>query len=124
MHHLGVVSTAKPLVHMESTLGVLAVRPFALPASAVSFLGRPVHCPFNNIATLWTLQQYTSSSMPGSFCLESGQAAVMQRHLLANGGFDTDPLQHALNDRPLCYSPVSVAAHTVVAGFTSSAAGS
>lgn len=66
MHHLGVLSSAKPLVHMESTLGVLAVRPFALPASAVSFLRRPIHCPLYKISTLWTLQHYTSSDMLGS----------------------------------------------------------
>lgn len=69
MHHLSVGSTAKPLVHVESTFGVLAVRPFALPASAVGFLGGPVHSSLHNVATLWTLQQLKSSSVLGSLCL-------------------------------------------------------
>ena len=49
---------------------------------------------------------------------------VVQRRLLANGGSDTDPLQHASNGTLLCYTPVAVAAHTVAADFMSSAAGS
>ena len=49
---------------------------------------------------------------------------MMQKRLLASGGSGTDPLQHALNDRLLCYIPVAVAAHAVVSDFTSSAAGS
>ena len=74
MHHLGVGSTAKPLVHVKSTFSIPAVRPFVLPASAVSFLGGPVHSSLHNVATLWTLQQLESSSMLGNPGLEQARS--------------------------------------------------
>ena len=55
--YLGVVSTTKPLMHVKGTLGVFAVWPFALSASAVSFLGWPVHGTLHNVATPRTLHQ-------------------------------------------------------------------
>ena len=62
--YLGVVSTTKPLMQVKGTLGVFAVLPFALSASAVSFLGWPVHGTFHDVATPRTLHQSKACVLP------------------------------------------------------------
>lgn len=58
--YLGVVSTTASVVHVKGTLGVLAVRPFALSAPAVCLVRGSVHGSLHNVATLRALQQSTT----------------------------------------------------------------
>ena len=55
MGYLGIGAATEALMHVEGTFSVLAIWPLALSASAVCFLGRPVHGTFHQVATALTL---------------------------------------------------------------------